>query len=104
MSPVYEHKVLREWQRLLEKPAYGTRAQFSYGSLMFVAGAFLLSLSILWAQERVMNHIALQCVGHLGGFLCGVGTIFWIGARQFRAIAPHVSQESIAQRIEELES
>ena len=103
MSPVNEHKILLEWQRLLEKPGFGVRSQSSYGSLIFVGGAMLLCLSIMWAGERAINQFALQCAGHLGGFFCGIGAIIWMGSRQFRVVAPHVSIESIERRIEELE-
>ncbi len=104
MRPVDEHKLLREFQRYLEKPGYGMRTQFYCAILMIAVGALFLSTSLLSAQDRVANDILMQLVGHLGGFLCGIGGVLWTASRHFTVIGPHISLDSIEKRIEELES
>jgi hypothetical protein len=104
MRQVDEHKLLREVQVALAKPAFGTRTQAFYGIVLIALGALGLVLAILMARKAAINEFSIIGLGGMGGFFTGLGAAFCIGARHMSVIAPHISLESIQMRIEELES
>lgn len=100
MRKKQEQKILQAYVKMLKEPRYGIRSYAEIYVPCYLFGIFLGVIGELGPEKgSYLSDLTLI----LGGSMIGIGLVFHFSSTLWEALAPHVSTESINDRIQELE-